>query len=427
MSDENTLISGMVERIELFKKADIAVGIASYNNAETIGHVVETARTALRRDLSKYQGIIIHADGGSTDDTVLKASNGDANGVPILPISYPILPGKKLAESKLEIPERSKALKAILRAAEQLQTKVCVVLAPNLLGISPASVSALVRPVLDAGFDFVAPYYSRHKFEGLVTSGIVYPFMRALYGKRIRQPMGGDFAVSQNLSQHYLSQTVWNTETGRQGIDLWMVTEAISRGFKLCQARVGAMSRAADTSPTDLSVALAQVLTVLFDLAIHAVTIWQHPRGSETVPLMGISPEVPLAPVTLDTVRLVESFRLGYQNLQPLWSAILPPATILILKRMASVSHERFLLPDKTWVRTVYDFVLGYRLRIMNRDHLLRAFTPLYLAWVASFATEMQDASPEEVERRFEALCIVFETEKPYLISRWRWPDRFNP
>jgi hypothetical protein len=206
-----------------------------------------------------------------------------------------------------------------------------------------------------------------------------------------------------------------------------MVTEAISRGYRLCQARVGAMSRAADKSPTDLSVALAQVLSVLFDLTNHAVTLWQHPRGSEPVPIMGISPEVPLATVSLDIQRLRESFRLGYQNLQSVWSAVLPPATILVLKRMALAPEERFSLPDKTWVRTVFDFVLGYRLRIMNRDHLLRAFTPLYLAWVASFATEMQDASPEEVERRFEALCIVFETEKPYLISRWRWPDRFNP
>jgi len=28
---------------------------------------------------------------------------------------------------------------------------------------------------------------------------------------------------------------------------------------------------------------------------------------------------------------------------------------------------------------------------------------------------------------RIERLCEVFEAEKPYLISRWRWPDRFAP
>jgi hypothetical protein len=100
---------------------------------------------------------------------------------------------------------------------------------------------------------------------------------------------------------------------------------------------------------------------------------------------------------------------------------------MLILKRMSTGQNGKFVFPDQAWVRTVFDFALGYRLRTMNRDHLLRAFTPLYLAWVASFATEMRTARAEEVEHRLEALCLTFESEKPYLISRWRWPDRFNP
>ena len=131
--------------------------------------------------------------------------------------------------------------------------------------------------------------------------------------------------------------------------------------------------------------------------------------------------------VQLDPARLIESFRLGHKNLQPVWGTVLPPATMLALKRMANGQEGTFSFPDQTWVRTVFDFALGYRLRTMNQDHLLRAFTPLYLAWVASFAAEMREARVDEAEHRLEALCLAFEAEKPYLISRWRWPDRFNP
>jgi hypothetical protein len=63
----------------------------------------------------------------------------------------------------------------------------------------------------------------------------------------------------------------------------------------------------------------------------------------------------------------------------------------------------------------------------MNRDHLLAAFLPLYLGWLAGFALELGDPDPVNAERRIEALCLRFEAEKPYLIARWRWPDRFNP
>jgi hypothetical protein len=39
----------------------------------------------------------------------------------------------------------------------------------------------------------------------------------------------------------------------------------------------------------------------------------------------------------------------------------------------------------------------------------------------------MQSADAAQVEARIEELCLRYETEKPYLMSRWRWPDRFNP
>jgi len=427
MPDETSLSPAVLERIASLKTTDIAIGIATYNNADTVGHVVQAARAALRDLLSSYRGVILHADGGSTDGTVEKIASGDAADTPVLPLTYPMLPGQKLAAPEHDVPDKGRALQTILRVAQQLQAKVSVILAPNLRGVSPASVASLSRPVLDDHFDFVASYYTRHKFDGLVTSGLVYPLIRTLYGKRLRQPMGGDFAVSAALTAHFLAPTGWGSDKGRMGVDLWMMAEAINRGFKLCQARVGAMAHTLRDPSPDLSTTLAQVMSEIFDLVVRDVSIWQRLRGSEPVSILGLTPEILLEPVLLDPQRLMESFRLGHKNLQPVWGVVLPPATMLVLKRMAAGQNGRFSFPDQTWVRTVFDFALGYRLRLMNRDHLLCAFTPLYLAWVASFVAEMREARADEAEHRLEALCLAFEAEKPYLISRWRWPDRFNP
>ena len=57
--------------------------------------------------------------------------------------------------------------------------------------------------------------------------------------------------------------------------------------------------------------------------------------------------------------------------------------------------------------------------------HLLGALTPLYLAWVASHIR--LTSAGADPERHIEAVVAAFETDKPYLVSRWRWPDRFNP
>ncbi len=84
-------------------------------------------------------------------------------------------------------------------------------------------------------------------------------------------------------------------------------------------------------------------------------------------------------------------------------------------------------MPDQLWVRIVYDFAIGHRLRTISRDHLLRALTPLYLGWVSSYALELESAGAQAVEERLERLAREYEAAKPYLVSRWRWPDRFSP
>ena len=82
-------------------------------------------------------------------------------------------------------------------------------------------------------------------------------------------------------------------------------------------------------------------------------------------------------------------------------------------------------MPDTLWARILYDFILAYRLRTINRGHLMGALTPLYLAWVASHLILIADGTPPE--QHIEEQAQTFENDKPYLVSRWRWPDRFTP
>jgi hypothetical protein len=70
---------------------------------------------------------------------------------------------------------------------------------------------------------------------------------------------------------------------------------------------------------------------------------------------------------------------------------------------------------------------LAHRLRTINRDHLLQSMTPLYMAWVASYAHDLEAAGAAAVDQRLERVSVAYESGKPYLVSRWRWPDRFNP
>jgi glucosylglycerate synthase len=154
---------------------------------------------------------------------------------------------------------------------------------------------------------------------------------------------------------------------------------------------------------------------------------WQHIRSSEQVATYGDHAPLAEQNIAFDLRRLLEPFQLGFRNLREIWALLLPPGALLELNKAHRLPPEQFRIPDELWARIIYDFALAYRLRTIGRDHLLRAMTPLYLGWVASYALEVETSDAAAVQKRLERLCVAYENGKPYLLSRWRWPDRFNP
>lgn len=322
----------------------------------------------------------------------------------------------------------SAAYESIFATAQKLDARVCCVIASKFEDSAPLWISRLAAPVLADGFDLVAPYYAHRKVDGLLNSGIVSPLMRSLYGRRIQNPMGPDIGVSGQLFREVLAANQRGS-VSQSGLHLLasLVPEACCDGdFQVCQAYLGKrVYPPADW--TNLSSLLAEILGPVFLNMERNAARWQRIRGSTPVsgsdsPLCTSQPNDPL-----EIGKLLNSFQLGARNLEEIWSVVLPTATLFELRRLARVPPEQFRMADELWARIVYDFALAHRLRTINRDHLLKSLTPLYLGWVASYARDVENADPSAVGRRLERLSLAYETEKPYLISRWRWPDRFNP
>ena len=59
----------ILENPEGVKKADVVVGIPSYNEADSIGFVVENVDEGLTKYFGRRNTAIVNVDGGSTDDT----------------------------------------------------------------------------------------------------------------------------------------------------------------------------------------------------------------------------------------------------------------------------------------------------------------------------------------------------------------------
>jgi hypothetical protein len=321
----------------------------------------------------------------------------------------------------------SNAYQSVFATANKLEARACCVIASTLEQQAHGWACQLMRPLLEEELDLVSPYFARRKFEGLLNSSIVHPLTRSLYGNRIHNPMGPDLGVSRKLFQKLLRPD----GHARSSPSPMFPLASIAPTAPCANLTVGQVHVAARAySPTDwtnVSSLLVQVLgSVFFEIQRNAAC-WQKTR--ESIPVREFGQPVPVAHNvgTPDTARMVESFQLANRDLQEIWSIVLPPATLFHLAKLARLPTDQFRMPDDLWVRIVYDFALAYRLRTINRDHLLGSMTPLYLGWVASYVLEVDHMDPGTLEQRLERLSVAYEAGRPYLISRWRWPDRFNP
>jgi hypothetical protein len=315
----------------------------------------------------------------------------------------------------------------LLRAAQRVGASLCALVTAERHDEGADWVRLLVSPVLDEGFDYVCPSYLRAKYDGAINNGIVYPLTRALFGKRLRQPLGAELAVSRKLAEVLLRDEEWKTDPVHAGADIWLVTKVLSREFRICQSFLGRFPGPAADRPADLSEVLSRIAGLLFREMERHAPLWQRISGSEPVPTFGEVRVLEDEGQRIDVSRMVGAFELGHQDLRDLWSEVLPPATLLALKHASQQAAAAFRLDDALWARIVFDFAVGYHGRVMDRAQLLKSMTPLYLGWVAGFVNEVRSLDGTGAEARLERLCTAFERQKPYLISRWRWPDRFSP
>jgi glucosylglycerate synthase len=408
---------GVEARLAEIGETDLLVGIPSYNNARTIGHVVRAAAAGLAKFFPDRRAVIVNSDGGSTDGTPDVVASVEFAAPGAILLRHPLSVVHRIVTPYHGVPGKGSAFRTVFAIAKRLQARACAVVDSDLRSITPGWFELLLGPVLHEGFDYVSPLYLRHKYDGTITNSIVYPLTRALYGREVRQPIGGDFGFSGRLAAHYLERPVWDTDVARFGIDIWMTTTALADGFRVCEAFLGAKIHDPKDPGSDLAGMFVQVVSAVFDLMHLYRDRWREVTGAETVPLFGFPYGVGLEPVPVDFERMIAIFRQATRDLGEVWESVLLAEDLCAVTALASAEPFRF--PDALWVRVVYGFAAAYERSVLPRDQLLRSLVPLYLGRTASFVLETASSGSAEVEERILRLADEFVAQKPHLRERW--------
>src|SRR2546428_2671745 len=132
------------EGVARIGSADVVVGIPSFRNAATIGHVAATAARGLREHFAGARVAIINADGGSNDgtpDQVVESAGGG-----------PVAVGRYIGP-----PRQGSALRAVFRAGRLLGARARAGGGSDLRGSTPAGVARPPPPITPGAIDYHTP------------------------------------------------------------------------------------------------------------------------------------------------------------------------------------------------------------------------------------------------------------------------------
>src|SRR5206468_3568151 len=171
---------------------EIAIGVLTYNNAETVPAVAKVVRAGLERHFAGARAVLINADAGSTDGTpdLLAAA-----GLPLVRARHATPLAQRVAVPFHGVPARGAALRLTFAVARRLGARGLGLLEADVTSAADEWLERLLRPVLEQKADLVVPVYARHRYDGTITNLVLAPLVRALFGRRLHQPLAGGRAT----------------------------------------------------------------------------------------------------------------------------------------------------------------------------------------------------------------------------------------
>jgi len=379
----------------LSRDVDLVVGICTKNCATTVVKVLQVVDEGLARFFPDHGTLIVVSDGFSTDGT-REVAGATATRLEKLVLEQRGGPGKGVG------------VRTILEEARARAARAIALVDGDLTSIQPQWLKLLLGPVL-AGADLVVPLYLRHPHDGVITNHVVYPLVNVLFGLGVRQPIGGEFALSGFLAEKLLSSPLFPEKFG---IDIFITVTGAVHGGKVVEAALGVKEHESTKQYSDPEALLVpmfhQVTGTLFSLIHHFRDHVRSVEGSKEVEQVGSLPAVVPAPVPVNEEMLFARFRKLVRTRISGRDTFLGRELAAGVERLAGLPLEEFGVPLPLWVKGLYRALLAHR---DSPDEALRVLEPLWQGRYLSFVRETRDLPVEEAEARIRAQLTEFRRQ----------------
>ncbi len=403
-------IRGLIRKVNSFEPFDLVIGIPFFKETQTLYGVIKTAEEGIRRYFPEKRVLILGAGVKGISEEGAKVFNS-------APVEMPSI--KKIC-ALLTVRGKGWGMRAALDIANIFYTDLIFLDADlrtttdkngHKIGLLPETIKWIYEPIIKEGFDYVCPYYIRHKWDGTITNFICFPLVTALYGKRIRQPIGGEIGLSKKFVRVLLNQPdSWFTDIGTYGIDIWITVEAIVNRMSIAQTFL--TSKIHDPSEGKLEVMFKQVANSLFERIIEHRGFIMSLNGQEFRRKMrvktfnGYPHKIEPEEVPFHWKDRIDYFRKEFDRRKSKYEKLLEKGNFDYLQELYNKKYDIEFDKSK-WAEIVYDFILKYSLSHIKKiefekDEILDLMIPVYLLRAASFVIHTQNITTLEAEKRIE-------------------------
>ena len=415
MSNTTDLIASnkAADDLRKIENADILIGMPSYNNVTTANYVVSQIVSGLEKYFPDFKSVIFVSDGGSGDGTLNSVKQ-----ISIKPSNIKIIPTIYIGTSG-----KGSAVHAIFEAANYLRVKSLALVDSDLRSVTPEWMNLLITPLMN-GTDFVAPLYNRRKYDGTITNFLSYPVTTALYGKNIRQPIGGDFGLSVKLVKDLLASPMWDYPyVDRFGIDIFETQTALAKGYKIKEASLGIKQHDAKDPSSQLIGMFRQVVGTMFTCIDIYQDVWKKITGFTETEKFGEEKydNVP-ENIEVSLTSTINAFKSNYDNYTPIYRSVLSNEIQTRFERLKNLEATDVDLTSEIWATTVYAFIKEFPKEQKDPRSALLLIDALRILWIGRVAAFMKDTWKDERDKAEEKVrdeAKVFVKMKPLLVETY--------
>jgi hypothetical protein len=396
----------ILEECKKIGPIDIMVGVLCKDVETTVLNVLNVVNEGLYRYFPDYSKAIVISRGESVDNT------NEA-----IELFTPYNTISKIVTDDITNQGKGAGVMTIFEIAHHVKAKSVVLFDGDLLSVKPGWIQTIVNPIIYGRADLTVPYYIRDKYDGVITNNLVYPFTRALYGIDIRQPIAGEYAISNNLYETLRNHPLFPPDFG---IDIFIVTAAAAEGFKVKESLFALKIHESTTrylEPEKVLIPMFRKVTgEMLELSKYYEDCWKNSvHSNQKVIYRECFSQHPI-PVRIDILDMNKNFTNQFESSKNTMKRYLTEA---IVKDLEKIVYNNDVFDSELWAEIVYSYASSWK-NVKSESEkflLLDTLKTLWLGRFVSYAEQVKDMDINGAEKVIQKQAEIFEDKSDYFRS----------